>query len=164
MRTRRRKRVEDVERELPIVLELLATMSESGVGFDGALDRVLASRERQSPLVSELRTFQTESLAGHGRVACFRRLSARLAVPSVSIFTSALVHAERLGAGYSSVLRTQADDLRKRRRERANTAAQALPVKLVFPLILCFLPGIFVTTLGPAALEFLRMADQFMHH
>ena len=159
VRSNRRKRVESVERELPVTLELLATMSESGLGFDGSLSNVLESKKDSTALTGELELFQTEVLAGVPRIQCFRRMSRRLEVPSMSIFVSALVHAERLGAGISSVLRTQADDLRKRRREKANTLAQALPVKLVFPLILCFLPGIFVTTLGPAFLQFVRMAE-----
>jgi tight adherence protein C len=80
-------------------------------------------------------------------------------VTSDSIFVSALVQAEQVGAGFANVLRTQADDLRGRRRERANTLAQALPVKLVFPLVMCFLPGIFTTTLGPTFLQFVRLAE-----
>ena len=159
VRSKRRKRVESVERELPLTLELLATMSESGLGFDGSLTNVLATSDESTPLRDELHTFQVETLGGVPRVQCFRRLARRLEVPSISMFVSALVHAERLGAGISSVLRNQADELRRRRRERANTQAQALQVKLVFPLIICFLPGLFVTTLGPAFLQFVKMAD-----
>ena len=159
VRSKRRKLVESVEREMPLSLELLATMSESGLGFDGSLSSVLETNSEETPLRDELRMFQLEALGGVPRVQCFRRLSKRLEVPSVSMFVSALVHAERLGAGISSVLRTQADELRRRRRERANTMAQALPVKLVFPLILCFMPGLFVTTLGPAFLQFVNMVD-----
>lgn len=159
VRSKRRKIVESVEREMPISLELLATMSESGLGFDGSLASVLETGKENTPLREELRMFQMESLGGVPRVQCFRRLAKRLEVPSVSMFVSALVHAERLGAGISSVLRTQANELRRRRRERANTMAQALPVKLVFPLILCFMPGLFVTTLGPAFLQFIKMTD-----
>jgi tight adherence protein C len=80
----------------------------------------------------------------------------------MSIFVSALVQAEQVGAGFSNVLRTQADDLRNRRREDANMLAQALPVKLIFPLVICFLPGIFVTTLGPIFMQFIRLADSMM--
>ncbi len=159
VRSKRRKIIESVEREMPLSLELLATMSESGLGFDGSLSSVLETNSESTPLRDELRMFQMEALGGVPRVQCFRRLSKRLEVPSVSMFVSALVHAERLGAGISSVLRTQADELRRRRRERANTMAQALPVKLVFPLILCFMPGLFVTTLGPAFLQFVNMVD-----
>jgi tight adherence protein C len=159
VQSERRKRVRNVEQDLPTTLDLLATMSESGLAFDSALDKVIASQKKGRPLVSELETFQLEVLSGVPRVNCFRRLSRRLDVPSMSIFVSALVQAEQVGSGFSNVLRSQADDLRNRRREEANTLAQALTVKLVFPLVICFLPGIFVVTLGPIFLQFIKMAE-----
>jgi Flp pilus assembly protein TadB len=159
VRASRRRIVLAVEQDLPITLELLATMSESGQAFDSALARVLEARRDDRPLTRELRAFQLEALAGVSRVRCFRRLSRRIAVTSVGIFVSALVQAEQVGAGFAGVLRTQADDLRNRRRERANALAEALPVKLIFPLVICFLPGIFVTTLGPTFMQFLKLAE-----
>lgn len=155
----RKKRVRAVEQDLPTTLDLLATMSESGLAFDSALDKVIASQKQKRPLVEELKSFQLEVLSGIPRVDCFRHLSRRMEVPSMSIFVSALVQAEQVGAGFSNVLRIQSDDLRNRRREEANMLAQALTVKLVFPLVLCFLPGIFVVTLGPIFLQFLSLAD-----
>jgi len=70
-----------------------------------------------------------------------------------------LVQAEQVGSGISEVLRRQADDLRNRRRERALALANALPVKLLFPLVICFLPGLFVATLGPTFYQFFQFAD-----
>lgn len=154
---KRKKRVREIEQDMPVTLELLATMSESGLAFDSALDKVIQSGEPKRPLFQELRTFQVETLGGIGRVQCFRRLAKRIEVPAVTIFTSALVQAEQLGSGFTNVLRNQADDLRNRRREDANTLAQALTVKLVFPLVICFLPGIFVSTLGPVFLQFVKL-------
>jgi len=159
VRARRKRLVQAVEQDLPITLELLATMSESGLAFDGALSKALEAQSAERPLAAELRTFQFETLTGVARVASFRRLARRLEVTSISIFTSALVQAEQVGSGFAGVLRTQADDLRHRRREQANALAQALPVKLIFPLVLCFLPGIFVTTLGPTFLQFVSLAE-----
>src|SRR5262245_2050260 len=155
----RKKRVRGVEQDLPTTLDLLATMSEAGLAFDSALDKVISSQKTGRPLVEELKSFQLEVLSGIPRVDCFRRLSRRLDVASVSVFVSALVQAEQVGAGFSAVLRIQSDDLRNRRREDANMLAQALTVKLVFPLVLCFLPGIFVVTLGPIFLRFVGLAD-----
>ena len=157
--SRRKERVRAVEQDMPVTLELLATMSESGLAFDGALDKVIGSQREERPLLQELRTFQLEVLGGVSRVLCFRRLARRLEVPAMTIFVSALVQAEQVGAGFSSVLRAQADDLRNRRREDANMLAQALPVKLIFPLVICFLPAIFVITLGPIFLQFLQMVE-----
>lgn len=159
----RKKRVRLVEQDLPTTLDLLATMSEAGLAFDSALDKVITSQKAGRPLVEELKTFQLEVLSGISRVSCFRRLSRRLEVASMSVFVSALVQAEQVGAGFSNVLRIQSDDLRNRRREDANMLAQALTVKLVFPLVICFLPGIFVVTLGPIFLQFLKLAEGVTH-
>jgi tight adherence protein C len=155
----RKRRIAEIEQDMPVTLELLATMSESGLAFDSALDRVIGSSATERPLFRELRSFQLETLGGVPRVQCFRRLARRIEVPSVSVFVSALVQAEQIGSGFTKVLRTQADDLRNRRREDANMLAQALTVKLVFPLVLCFLPGIFVCTLGPTFLQFIKLTD-----
>jgi tight adherence protein C len=159
VRSARRRRVTQIEQDLPTFLELLATLSESGIGFDAALDRILGAQPSSRQLTTELRTFQTEVLAGRGRIDCLRRLARRLDVISFSIFISAVVQAEQIGAGLATVLRRQADDARDRRRERALQLAMALPVKLLFPLIACFLPGIFVWTFGPTFSQFFRYAD-----
>ena len=129
------------------------------MAFDSALEKVVASGDPARSLFQELRAFQMETLGGVPRVQCFRRLARRVEVPSISIFVSALVQAEQMGSGFTHVLRTQADDLRNRRREDANMLAQALTVKLVFPLVICFLPGIFVSTLGPTFLQFIKITD-----
>ncbi len=155
----RTRRVREIEQDLPLTLEMLATMSESGLSFDGALTKVIETSPRRRPLFEELQAFQVESISGIGRVQCFRRLARRISLPSMAVFTSALVQAEQVGAGFTRVLRTQADDLRNRRREDANMLAQALTVKLVFPLVICFLPGIFVSTLGPTFLQFLKLTE-----
>jgi tight adherence protein C len=155
----RTKRVREVEQDMPVTLEMLATMSESGLSFDGALNKVIETSPEDRPLFQEMRTFQVESLSGISRVQCFRRLARRIELPSINVFTSALVQAEQVGAGFTRVLRTQADDLRNRRREDANMLAQSLTVKLVFPLVICFLPAIFVVTLGPTFLQFLKLTE-----
>jgi tight adherence protein C len=155
----RKRRVLDVESDMPVTLELLATLSEAGLAFDSAVTKVVESRHDERPLFDELKTFQLEVLGGVSRVQCFRRLARRLEVPSMTLFVSALVQAEQVGAGFSKVLRIQADDLRNRRREQANMMAQALTVKLIFPLVICFLPGIFVCTLGPIFMKFVQLAD-----
>ncbi len=159
VRARRRRRVAAIERDLPLVLELLATLAQAGLSFDAALARILESMPAARPLTAELRSFQLEIVAGTSRVTSLRRLAERIGLASVSVFVSALVQAEQVGAGIADVLRRQADDLRQRRRERVTVLAQALPVKLVFPLVLCFLPMIFVATLGPAFHQFFELAD-----
>ncbi len=159
VRGRRREIVEAVERDLPVVLELLATLAQAGMGFDSAVARLVGTEQGSGIVGQEFRTFQRETLSGVPRVRCLRRMADRIDVPTFSTFVSSLVQAERSGFGLSDVLRHQAEDLRNRRREAALMRAQALPVKLVFPLVICFLPGLFVLTLGPAFFEFAQRVD-----
>jgi tight adherence protein C len=159
VRSIRRSLVEAAERELPVLLELFATLAEAGLGFDAALSEILESDQGKGYLADEFRTFQRETLSGVTRVTCLRRLARRVDVPTFSTFVSSLVHAEQGGLGLSDVLRIQADDMRNRRRENALMKAQALPVKLVFPLVVCFLPALFVFTLGPAFYSFSQVTN-----
>lgn len=162
VRSVRRTRVREMEEDLPTILELLATLGEAGLGFDAALGRIQDAHLGVRPMSQELRLFQLECLTGVPRVQAYRRLAERCAVSSVSTFTSAMVQAEQVGSGVTGVLRRQADDLRNRRKERALRLAEALPVKLVFPLVACFLPGIFLATLGPAFFQFMALADNIV--
>ena len=162
VRRSRRQRVEKVEQDLPISLELLATVSEAGLGFDAALARLLDSVAEDRPLAREFRTYQSDLIAGRTRVEALRRLARRLEVSSITILVSALVQAEQMGSGIAQALRRQADDLRDRRRDRANTFAMALPIKRMFPLVICFMPGIFVWTLGPFFVQLFQFADTFI--
>lgn len=162
VRRARRQRVEKVEQDLPISLELLATLSEAGLGFDSALSRVLDAMLEERPLAREFRSYQADLLAGRARVDALRRLARRLEISSVSILVSALVQAEQLGSGIAQALRRQADDLRDRRRERANAFAMALSVKRMIPLVVCFMPGIFVWAIGPAMTQLFKLADHIM--
>lgn len=157
VRAARRERVVKIEQDLPLALELLATLTEAGLGFDAALDRLIKSQSTERPLIAEFRTFQMETLSGRSRVSCFRRLARRIDVPSVNAFVSAIVQAEQSGAGIATTMRHQADDLRSVRRERALEFSMSLPVKRLVPMVVCFLPGIFVAALGP---PFTRLLTQ----
>jgi tight adherence protein C len=161
VRASRRNRVAMLEQDLPLAMELMATLSEAGLGFDSALIRILKTRLAGRPLAEELRMYQADLLAGRPRVESLRRLSSRIRIGSISILVSALVQAEQMGMGIAKVLRTQADDIRARRRERAIAFANALPVKRLFPLVICFLPGLFVWTLGPAFVQLFKLTETF---
>jgi len=161
VRGRRRKRVTQIEQDLPLTLDLLATLAEAGLSFDAALDRVLETQRRQRPLAEDFRLFRLEILTGRGRVDALQRLNRHVNVAWFGIFVSALIHAEQVGAGLAATLRAQADDLRGRRRERALAMAMAVPVKLLFPLITCFLPGIMIASLGPIIFQIVQVLDQF---
>ena len=159
VRATRRRIVQEVERDLPLMLELLATLAESGSGFDSALGKILDAQPQVRTLASEFRIYQREMTVGVPRLQGLRRLAGRLDIGSVAIFVSALVQSEQIGASIANTLRLQAEELRNRRREQVLILAQALPVKLVFPLVLCFLPAIFVSTLGPTLAQLLKVVD-----
>ena len=159
VRSSRRGRVARIEQDLPLAMELMATLSEAGLGFDAAMLRIMKTRLAGRPLAEELRLYQADLLGGRPRVESLRRLSSRVRVGSMSVLVSALVQAEQLGMGVAKVLRSQADDIRARRRERALAFANALPVKRLFPLVICFLPGLFVWTLGPAFVQLFKMTE-----
>jgi tight adherence protein C len=159
VRTARRARVRAIEQDLPLVLELFATITEAGLAFDAAIAKVVRAQGSNRPLISEFVTFQYDMLAGVPRTQALRQLARRADVASLTSFTSALVQAEEVGASMADTLRHQADDLRQRRREDALLKAQALPVKLVFPLVICFLPGIFLSTLAPVIYQMIQVAN-----
>ena len=161
VRAARRRRVREIEQDLPLVLDLLSTLAEAGLSFDAALDRVMAGQPRNRPLAQEFRTFRAETLSGRSRIQSFRSLARRIDVPSFSGFISAVVQAEQIGAGVAAVLRRQADDNRSRRRERAFEMAMTLPVKRLIPLAICFLPGIMLWALGPSLFQLVEFVDAF---
>ncbi|MEZ5978317.1 MAG: type II secretion system F family protein [Planctomycetota bacterium] len=149
VRNARRTRVELVEQDLPMTLELLASLAEAGQGLDSSIQRILTTNDEDRPLAEELQRFRAESLSGIPRKQSYRNLADRLDIPSVSVFVSALVHAEEVGAGTSATLRRQADELWSRRRETVLAQSQLLPTRLAVPLVVCFLPGILAVTLVP---------------
>ena len=161
VRAARRRRVQMIEKDLPLAMELMATLSEAGLGFDSALIRILKTRLAGRPLAEELQVYQADLLAGRPRIESLRRMSSRIRIGSISILVSALAQAEQMGMGIAKVLRTQADDIRARRRERAIAFANSLPVKRLFPLVICFLPGIFVWTLGPTFVQLFQLTENF---
>jgi tight adherence protein C len=162
VRAARRRRVRHIEADLSLTLELFATLAEAGLGFDAALARIVQSQSVARPLTSELTGFQRDLRAGVARLQALRHLAGRIDVTSMTIFISAVIQSDQIGSSLAETLRHQADDLRARRREQALLQAQALPVKLVFPLVACFLPGIFLSTLGPVLYQMIQVADSVL--
>lgn len=159
VRASRRRRVAQVSRDLPLALDLWATLSEGGLGYDAALDRWLKNQDPDRVLASACRGFQRDLLGGMRRSMAFRRLSARLEVPPVTRFTAAMIQSEQMGSSVSETLRMQAEDVRAARREKSLAFAQSLATKRVIPLVVCFLPGLFVWPLGPFFTQLLRIVD-----
>lgn len=162
VRSVRRARARAIEQDLPLALEMLATMADAGLSFDAALGNIIRTRGTRRPLNSEFAKFQIDMLAGMPRAQALRQLARRVHLPALSGFTSALIQAELVGASIAETLQHQAADLRQRRREEALLHAQAMPVKLVFPLVICFLPGVFLSTLAPAIYQMFQVADSVL--
>jgi len=160
VRSVRRRRVESIQQDLPLLLDLLNTLSQAGISFDSALERILAVQSPSRPLVQDLRSFQRDNLAGRSRLDSLRRCMRRVEVPMFSAFIAALIQAEQTGAGMSATLRIQAAEMRSRRRERASAIAMAIPTKLVLPMVVGFLPGIFVILLGPMITQAFGVLNQ----
>lgn len=162
VRTARQVRTRAIERDLPLALEMLAMMAEAGLSFDAAVAQLVKARGGERPLAGELLKFQRDMLAGMPRAQALRQLSRRIKLPAMTSFTSAVIQAEILGASVAETLQLQASDMRQRRKEEALLRAQALPVKLVFPLVMCFLPGIFLSTLAPVMLQMVQVAGSVL--
>jgi tight adherence protein C len=159
VRARRNARVAAIEEDLPFAIELIAALARAGLGFDAALDGLIASEPAERPLAEELARLRTDLRSGRPRVDCLRRFAERTGVPAVRSVSVALVQAEQTGASAASVLPLIAEELRLARRERLLARAEALPEKLVFPLTLGFLPGLLLFSLGPSIHQLLRLLD-----
>lgn len=142
-----------IRRSLPEVLDLLCVSVEAGLGLDGAVQQV--AERYHGPLAEELAYCLREINLGKPREEAWRNLAQRVNLPDLNLVVSALVQAERLGASLTAVLRVQADDLRERRRQRAEEQARQVPIKLLVPLVFFIFPAVFVVILGPAVIQVL---------
>jgi tight adherence protein C len=134
--------------QLPDALDLLTISVEAGLGFDAALAKVVEKME--GPLVSEFRQALAEVRMGRTRREALRDVATRADAQPVSNFIGAIVQAEQLGVPIAKVLQIQSNQLRIERRQRAEEAAAKAPVKMLFPMVGCIFPTIFIVILGPA--------------
>jgi tight adherence protein C len=151
LRRKQDERQASIKRDLPDVLDLLAISVEAGVGFEGAVEVV--TRHFDSPLAAEFNRMLQEMELGLPRREALQNLKRRTEVPELSNFVLILVQADALGMPIGRVLRTQAVEMRLKRRQWAREKAARLPVKILMPLTLFILPALFVVILGPAAMS-----------
>ncbi|WP_258359142.1 type II secretion system F family protein [Moorella sulfitireducens] len=146
-----RQRQQAIEKSLPDVLDLLTVSMEAGLGFDGALLKVV--EKSKGPLAEEFGLVLQEIKIGKPRSEALRDLAARTGVHDLATFTGAIILADQLGFSIGKVLRLQAEQIRLKRRQRAEELAMKAPVKMLIPLVFFIFPAIFVVLLGPAVIR-----------
>lgn len=151
VRRRGRLRGERIDYEMPDLIDALVATVEAGVGFASALQ--LATRRFRGPLGEELRLTLQEQSMGLALNDALGNMLERQPTPTVRAFVRALVQGEQLGVSIGQTLRNLAHDMRVLRRRLAEERAQKAPVKMVFPLILCFFPALLIIVIGPAVLH-----------
>ena len=137
--------------ELPDTLDQMTIAVEAGLGFDAAKART--GQNGHGPLAAEfVRTLQDMQL-GMSRREAYDAMKERTSAPDLRRFVSAILQADKYGISISGVLRTQASEMRIKRRQRAEEKAMQIPVKVLFPLMVCIMPVLFIALLGPAAIN-----------
>ena len=155
-RTGQRKR--EIENGLADALDLLVLCLEAGSSLDQSLVKAGDELEVAYPVLGEqLRVVISEMRAGKPRLEAFRGLATRTQVDDVQSLVAMLVQTDRFGTSIAQALRTHADVCRTKRRQRAEERAQKVGVKLVFPLVFCLFPALYVVMLGPAYLQFMTV-------
>jgi len=139
-------------RGLPDSMDLLTVCVEAGLGLDAAFHRV--AQKQSGPLVDEIRRMLRELGLGKARRDALLDLAERTQIDDVRTFVNAVSQAEQLGTSLAPVLRAQSQRLRVRRRQRAEEEARRVPVKMVFPLVFCLMPSLFIFIIGPIAVNF----------
>ena len=148
-----RTRQKDILLALPSALDLLTISVEAGLGFDAALGRVC--EKYHNALAAEFNQVLNEIRLGRPRLEALDDMARRNKVDELNSFIQAVIQSEQLGVGIANVLRIQSEEIRRRRRQRAEEAGQQAPLKMLFPMACGIFPTLFVVLLGPAALQVL---------
>jgi tight adherence protein C len=145
------KRQNEMRKGLADALDMLTVCVEAGQGFDAAILQV--ARTVTGPIAGEFARVLSEMQIGKSRGEAFSSLGERTTAPELKNFVSTLVQADRLGLPIAGVLREQTKEMRVVRRQRAEEQAQKVTVKILFPLLLCIFPALFIVIIGPGALQ-----------
>ena len=140
-----------IEKQLPDIIDQLSVSVEAGLGFDAAMAR--SAEGRSGPLADELTRVLQDLQVGVPRQEALERMVDRTDVPDLRQFVVSVRQSTKHGLPIARILNVQSQELREKRRARVEEKAASLPVKIVFPLVFCILPSLFVVILGPAALD-----------
>lgn len=154
LRSRISRRQQEVVKALPDALDLLVICVEAGLGFDQAMGKVYEKWDNE--LALSFGRVLREVQLGKSRLQALKDMAWRLDVPDVNTFVAAIVQAEQLGVSMANVLRVQSDQMRVKRRQRAQEKAQQAPVKMMIPMVLLIFPCIWIVLLGPAVIQLLN--------
>jgi tight adherence protein C len=146
-----KKRQKQILLALPSALDLLTISVEAGLAFDAALARV--TDKYRNVLASEFTQVLNEVRLGRPRLEALDDMGRRNKVEELNNFLQAIIQSEQLGVGIANVLRIQSEEIRRRRRQRAEEAGQKAPIKMLLPMIGCIFPTLFIVLLGPAVIQ-----------
>lgn len=159
-----KRRSHRIRLSLADMLDLLVVSVEAGLGLDQALSRVGQELAFAYPELSdELRLINLELRAGKPRSEALRNLADRTGVDDLSSLVTMLIQTDKFGTSVAQSLRVYSETLRTKRRQRAEEAAAKTGVKMVFPLVICIFPAIWIVTIGPAAIKFVKVLFPMIH-
>lgn len=150
-----RERQKKIRNSLPDVLDLLTVSVEAGLGFDGALAKVV--ERMPGPLADEFGSVLQEMKIGKAKKESLKNMSERVNIQDLSIFVGSIIQADQFGVSIGNVLRTQSDQMRQKRMQYAQEKAMKAPIKMMFPMILFIFPTIFSVLLGPVIIKAVDM-------
>ncbi len=153
--SRARERQDRIQHELPDALDQVTIAVEAGLGLETAIARV--GQYGSGPLAEELTRTIQDMRVGFSRKEAWLALAARTDVVDLRRFARAIMQADQYGVSVGNVVRTQAKELRGKRRQRAEEKAMKVPVKILFPLMFSILPVLFIVVLGPGVLNLLAV-------
>ena len=165
LKGRAKRRISTIARGMPDTLDLMVVCLEAGLGLNATIARVGEERATMDDaLGKEFDQVAIEMRSGRSREDALRALGARNGCDDLKALAALIIQSDRLGASMAQTLRSHADLLRTKRRQRAEEAARKLPIKMLFPLAMFILPALFVVTTGPAVLILKDFAKTMAHH
>ena len=165
LKSRAKRRINTIQRGMPDALDLMVVCLEAGLGLNATIARVGDERSTmKDALGQEFAQVSMEMRGGRSREEALRALGARNGCDDLKALAALVIQSDRLGASMAQTLRSHADLLRTKRRQRAEEAARKLPIKMLLPLALFILPALFVVTAGPAVIILRDFMKIMTHH